>query len=95
MVVVLFMGAIQLLSLGIMGEYMRRIFIESKGRPTYVVARIQGRPLASQDDAAFSVGIPGTVPSGPHSRQQSAAQERITGGSSNLSPSTYAVDEEA
>jgi dolichol-phosphate mannosyltransferase len=39
-IVVLFMSAIQLLSLGIMGEYIRCIFIESKGRPTYIVGRI-------------------------------------------------------
>jgi dolichol-phosphate mannosyltransferase len=37
-VVVLFMGSIQLVSLGIIGEYVRLIFTESKGRPTYVVA---------------------------------------------------------
>lgn len=40
-VVVLFMSAIQLLSLGILGEYVRRIFIECKGRPTYVVGSVQ------------------------------------------------------
>jgi polyisoprenyl-phosphate glycosyltransferase len=39
-VVVLFMSAIQLVSLGIMGEYVRRIFIESKGRPAYVVSAL-------------------------------------------------------
>jgi hypothetical protein len=33
----LFMGTIQLFSLGIIGEYIRLIFLETKGRPTYIV----------------------------------------------------------
>ena len=37
---VLYMGAIQLLGLGIVAEYMRRIFAEVKQRPTYLVARV-------------------------------------------------------
>jgi len=37
-IVVLFMSAVQLVSLGIVGEYVRRIFIESKRRPTFVVS---------------------------------------------------------
>jgi dolichol-phosphate mannosyltransferase len=37
MVVVLFMGSIQLFSQGILGEYIRRIFLECKGRPTYIL----------------------------------------------------------
>jgi dolichol-phosphate mannosyltransferase len=39
-VVVLFMGAIQLVSLGIMGEYVRRIFIECKQRDTYIIREV-------------------------------------------------------
>ena len=37
---VLYMGAVQLLGLGIVAEYLRRIFAEVKGRPTYLVARV-------------------------------------------------------
>jgi len=38
--VVLLVGALQLFVLGIIGEYLGRLFIESKGRPLYVVAEI-------------------------------------------------------
>ena len=41
LVTVLFMGSIQLFSLGIIGEYIRLIFLETKGRPTYIVRNQQ------------------------------------------------------
>jgi glycosyltransferase involved in cell wall biosynthesis len=40
LIAVLLMGAIQLLSLGIIGEYLGRLFLEVKGRPIYVVESI-------------------------------------------------------
>jgi glycosyltransferase involved in cell wall biosynthesis len=37
---ILLMAAVQMLSLGIIGEYLARIFQEVKGRPTFLIARI-------------------------------------------------------
>ena len=42
MVVVLFLGGVQLLFLGLLGEYIGRIYIETKNRPLYVIAEKTG-----------------------------------------------------
>jgi glycosyltransferase involved in cell wall biosynthesis len=40
--IVLFLGSLQLISIGGMGEYIGRIYIESKRRPLYLVRQQYG-----------------------------------------------------
>jgi dolichol-phosphate mannosyltransferase len=62
LVTVLFMGSIQLFCLGIHGEYVRLIFLETKRRPTYIVRNGQqqlgghdGQAAVRPDQAGASV----------------------------------------
>ena len=48
---ILFMGGIQLLSIGVLGEYIARIFSEVKARPLYLIDQIYDSAESRNEDA--------------------------------------------
>ena len=55
LVVVLFLGGIQLMSLGVMGEYLGRMFDETKRRPLYLIATYE--PAHEMINAASEMSV--------------------------------------
>lgn len=56
--VMLIMGSIQLIILGVFGDYLGRLYIESKGRPLFIVREVRSQSRASERGA---IPVPLTV----------------------------------
>jgi dolichol-phosphate mannosyltransferase len=67
---VLFVGAVQLVSLGIIGEYLGRIFAEVKGRPSFLIARVVEQPAREGQGRVLE------MPPSPGDQPNSGAGER-------------------
>jgi polyisoprenyl-phosphate glycosyltransferase len=49
--VVLILGSVQLMILGVFGEYLGRMYMESKRRPLFIVREIRGRLVTHSDSS--------------------------------------------
>jgi dolichol-phosphate mannosyltransferase len=80
LVVILFLGGIQLLCLAIIGSYLAHIYDEVKRRPSYIVESVLNAPTSAaaehevEPDAASHEHVP------PQRRARQEAARRVTGG---------------
>jgi dolichol-phosphate mannosyltransferase len=65
MLVVVFLGAVQMFVLGMIGEYLGRLYVESKRRPLYLVADVAG-PVKGHASLGYRYADSGAVTVAPY-----------------------------
>ncbi|MCJ8158759.1 glycosyltransferase family 2 protein [Sphingomonas sp. LaA6.9] len=73
MLVVVVLGAVQMFVLGMIGEYLGRLYLESKRRPLYIISQVAGRAggrrahghVATQADTIATSDTPGGIGTRP------------------------------
>jgi dolichol-phosphate mannosyltransferase len=63
---ILIMGSVQLLVLGVFGEYLGRMYMEAKHRPLAIIAEVRRHPIAAntEDGAVLPAPVAVTAPRG-------------------------------
>ncbi|WP_213980711.1 glycosyltransferase family 2 protein [Sphingomonas sp. dw_22] len=73
MLVVVFLGAVQMFVLGMIGEYLGRLYVESKKRPLYIVADVAG-PVQGHASLGYRFEDSGEAGVAPQAVRSEAAE---------------------